>query len=220
MSPTIVETQPKIIDATGGSSMDPVSLSLAIGSLGAGVFGAGIQRDQQVRDIVFDDAARARFKEAAGISDAAQSKFRQKILDIMPQRLASLRSDLDSQLGQARQSFKGVFDQINRSYDAAGNRSRQNAISSGLANTTVSAGMQALVNRERSRSLISAGNQQAGLLSNLLGQRAQSLYSAGSAIDNSLLGSYGRDASLRSGLAQRLAVPSSKPGESFFDRLF
>ena len=220
MSATIVQTQPNIIDATGGSSMDPVSLSLAIGSLGAGVFGAGIQRDQQVRNVVFDDAARQRFAEASGISDAAQKLLRQNIRDIIPQRIAALRSNLDAQLGQARQSFSGVFDQINRSYDAAGNRARQNAVSSGLANTTVSAGMQALNNRERSRALTAAGNQQASLLSNLMGQRAQSLFRAGSAMDNALLNSYNTDASLRSGLAQQLAVPTSKPGKSFFDRLF
>lgn len=222
MSATIVQTQPNIIDATGGSSMavDPITLALVGGSIGSSIFGAGIQRDQNVSNVVFDDAARQRFAEAKDISDAAQKSYRQQIRSIMPQRIAALRADLDAQLGQARQSFTGVFDQINRAYDAAGNRAQQNAMSRGLSNTTVAAGMRALTNRERSRALTSAGNQQASLLSNLLGQRAQRLYSAGMAMDNTLLGSYATDASLRSNLAKQLAVPSVKPGESLFDRLF
>lgn len=199
--------------------MEPMTM-LALGSLGAGLFSSGIQRDQATKNVVYDKAAQKRFTDATGISDAAQTLFRQRIQEIMPQRIAALRQDLDNQLSQANQSFRGVYDQINKSFDASANRGRQGMVSSGLFNTTVTSGMEALNNRERSRALTAAGNQQASLLTGLLGQRAQQLFGAGSSMDNALLNSYGTDASLRSGFAQQLAVPTQKPGESFFSSLF
>jgi hypothetical protein len=162
----------------------------------------------------FDATARRNFKEGTRLSDAASKSLRDSLSRMGAQRYQALVSDYDQQLAEARKIGSQTMRDISQSYDAQAGRVGQGLISSGLYNTTVAPGLNALVNRERSAALSRAGSQQASLMTGLLGQRASALAGERSALDAALSGILGQDYSIRATLAQRLATPSQKTERS------
>jgi len=202
--------------------MDPATIgaiATVVGPVISSLFSAGNQRDKETARPVFDEQAAENLKYAIGISDPASKKFRDQMRSLGSQRYSALEADLNSQLQEARNIGKDTFSEINRSYNALGGKTNQGLVSSGLFNSTVASGARSLVNRERARSLSSAGSQQASLLTGLLGQRASMLAGERASLDNSLSNSYLADFNLRNQMARGLAVPSQSPGPSFFERL-
>lgn len=148
-------------------------------------------------------------------SRRAAEDYAKDIRKMGAQRMTALRKDLDLQLQEAKQVGRQVGRDIASGFDAQAGAVNQRLLSSGLSNTTVSAGMNALVNRERGNALSRFAGQQASYISGILGQRASALAAERNFLDSQLSPIMGSDFALRNMRAQRMGMSGTTSQEGY-----
>ena len=202
--------------AGGGSGvLGFMSAMGPLAELGGSLLQAAITPTGQRQFTRFTAEDDADFTRGRVASKRAADAYAKDLRKMGAQRMNALRKDLDLQLQEAKQVGRQIGRDIASGFDAQAGAANQRMLSSGLSNTTVSAGMNALVNRERGNALSRFAGQQASYISGILGQRASALAAERNFLDSQLSPIIGSDFALRNMRAQRMGTSGTTSQEGY-----
>lgn len=200
----------------GGSGfLGFLEASQPIAAIGGSLLQAALTPTGQRQFTRFTAADDADFAKGRVASKRAADAYAKDIRKMGAQRMNALRKDLDIQLQEAKKVGRQIGRDISSGFDAQANAANQRMLSSGLSNTTVASGMNALVNRERGNALSRFAGQQASYISGILGQRASALAAERNFLDSQLSPIMGSDFSLRNMRAQRMGMSGTTSQEGY-----
>jgi hypothetical protein len=180
-------------------------------ALGAVLMGLSMPGSPYLR---MNPRQREQYNQERQVFNTESLALQDQLMNLNAQRLASLDQNIGRQISAVQNVGNQARADVGSRYNAMQGRTGQQLGASGLYNSTVAPGMRALVERERGAAMNRVNEQQSAMLSNIYGNRAQSLDAVTAAGNQIAMGMGDLRLAPQRNLAMSLSQPQqySRPG--------